>query len=210
MNVDEHDGPRTAAVLLGSAVIGLAAVGATFWIFTGVVGAPAAAGSAQAVMGTPGATGTTIPAVPTTSATTWVIPSPTASSFTRLPVSVAPPELPTMTTPVAGETGDPGLAGPVAPTPSVTPTAVQPPPTTAASPGISDVSMSCQQKGDRVVGELSFRTTTTVPVVLIAGGQAAHQAFAGPGSISIKTSGKRGSFCLATVGRERFGPMPAS
>ncbi|WP_295702143.1 hypothetical protein [Lapillicoccus sp.] len=204
MNLDEHDGRRTAAALLGSAVIGLAALGAIFWLFTAGFNAPAA-GPGQAAVA-PGVTDTTIPDVPTTSTTSVVVPSPTGVPFTPATVSVAPPELPTMTATAPGPSADPTPAAPV-PTPG--PPVVQPPSATSP-PGISEVSMSCRKNGDRVQGGLSFRTTTAVSVMLIAGGKVEQQAAVGPGVVSVTATGKRGSYCMAMIGTQRVGPVTAS
>ncbi len=198
-------------VLLSAAVIGIAAVGATYWVFNGLVSSPAV-GASQALLVTPGSTDTTIPDVPTTSVTTIVVPSPTGIPFTPSPVSVAPPELPTMTAPVASETTDPSASGPSTPTPPTAPTTSPPtvPAPSTTTPAISGVSMFCRKNGDRVEGGLTFRTTTTVPVSLFAGGKVEQRPAAGPGVVSVTAAGKRGSFCMATVGSQRFGPMSAS
>ena len=199
INGDEHDGRRTAAALLGAAVIGIAAVGAAYWQFSGMASSPTIAAS-QSVVATPNSTDTTIPDVPTTSATTMVVPSPTLVPFTPSPVNVAPAELPTMTAP-AGASGDPTAA------PTSPPSALGPP---ATVPTISEVSMFCHKNGDRVEGGLSFRTTTAVSVSLVAGGKVEQQSGVGPGVVSVTAAGKRGSYCMATVGSQRFGPMSAT
>ena len=177
VNVDEHDGRRTAVALVGSAVIGLAAVGATFWVLTGAMSSSAVRAS-QAIMATSASIDAATPDVQTTSTTSIVVPSPTVVPFTS-----APP---------------PGV-----------PTTAQPPPATSP-PAISEVSMSCRKNGNQVEGGLTFRTTTAVSVSLMAGGKVEQQHAAGPGVVSITAAGKRGSFCMATVGSQRFGPMPAS
>ena len=205
MNVDEHDGRRTAVALVGSAVIGLAAVGATFWVLTGAMSSSAVRAS-QAIMATSASIDAATPDVQTTSTTSIVVPSPTVVPFTSASVNVAPPELPTMTAPGAGAAADPEPAA--APPPGV-PTTAQPPPATSP-PAISEVSMSCRKNGNQVEGGLTFRTTTAVSVSLMAGGKVEQQHAAGPGVVSITAAGKRGSFCMATVGSQRFGPMPAS
>lgn len=205
MNVDDRDGRRTVAALLGSTVAGLAAVGATLWVFNGVSVSPAV-GAPQSIS-MPVSAETAIPDLPTTSTTTFVPPSPSATPFTAAPLSVhvAPAELPTMTAPVPGQVADPDPGASAGPTRPVTP----PPPTSAPSAVVSALSLSCRRSGNRIVAGLSFRSTAAVPVSLMAGGEA-RQESAGPGAVTMSVAGKRGSFCLATVGTQRIGPMNAS
>ena len=88
--------------------------------------------------------------------------------------------------------------------PSPPPAPPQPP-----APSISNVNLQCS-KGDgrRVTAKLTFTTTTKIDVVLSAGGQIDHKS-AGPGNVSMSTSGRGPEICFAKIGDQTIGPIPA-
>lgn len=204
MNVEnDHEGVRTALALACAAVVGLGAVVATFWVFNGTF-STASAGGLQSIA-TPLSTTATIDDLPqATSTTTFVPPSPTTGFVPSVSLSIAPAELPTVTLPVPGQTADPHpQAAPVS-IPRGSPSSRPP------APSVSDISLSCHKNGDRVMAGLTFRTTAVVSVWLSGGGNVSRQTTAGPGLVSITASGKRAPTCMAVVGTQQIGPMPAS
>ena len=189
---DSQEARRNTTIAISVAVAAVTMVALLYWLFSSLTGpalavAPAAVTSTATPPGTP---------VPTQSETATPPPPPTIASWTPTTTfSLPPPEQPTMTAPVEGQTAD---------QPSAPPTPAQPP---AAS--ISNVNLQCA-KGDgrRVTAKLTFTTTTKIDVVLSAGGQIDHKS-AGPGNVSMTTSGRGAEICFAKIGDQTVGPIPA-
>jgi len=76
-------------------------------------------------------------------------------------------------------------------------------------PVVTDVVLSCRRAGDQTRAGLTFRTSAPVLVSLFGGGKRVA-ATKGPGPVAIQVSGSRTGFCLATVGTNGYGPIPAS
>jgi hypothetical protein len=193
-----HDGEmdetrRNAAIAIAVAVAAVTMVGLLFWIFSSLTG-PALAVGPTAKTGTPPPTsGAAAPAAAQTTDT----PPPTISSWTPTTTfSLPPPEQPTVTDPVPGQTAD---------QPQTTTPAPAPP-----APSVTNVNLQCS-KADRrgVTAKLTFTTTTKVDVVLAAGSQVEHKS-AGPGNVSLSASGRAPDICFAKVGDQTVGPVPAS
>ena len=189
---DSQEARRNTTIAISVAVAAVTMVALLYWLFSSLTG-PALAVAPAAVTSTATPTGTP---VPTQSETATLPPPPTIASWTPTTTfSLPPPEQPTMTAPVEGQTAD---------QPSAPPTPAQPP---AAS--ISNVNLQCA-KGDgrRVTAKLTFTTTTKIDVVLSAGGQIDHKS-AGPGNVSMTTSGRGAEICFAKIGDQTVGPIPA-
>ncbi|MEP6651401.1 MAG: hypothetical protein ABJA74_16040 [Lapillicoccus sp.] len=192
---DANETRRNATIAIAVAVAAVTMVGLLFWIFNSLTG-PALAVSPTATTTSATTSATAAPAPSETPAT----PPPTIASWTPTTTfSLPPPEEPTMTAPVAGQTAD-------QPSQQATSQAPAPPP----GPSVSNVNLACS-KGDgrRVTARLSFTTTTKVDVVLSAGGQVDHKS-AGPGNVSMTTTGRGPQICFAKIGDQTFGPIPAS
>jgi hypothetical protein len=189
---DSQEARRNTTIAISVAVAAVTMVALLYWLFSSLTG-PALAVAPAAVTST--ATPTGAP-VPTQSETATPPPPPTIASWTPTTTfSLPPPEQPTMTAPVETQAAD---------QPSAPPTPAQPP---AAS--ISNVNLQCA-KGDgrRVTAKLTFTTTTKIDVVLSAGGQIDHKS-AGPGNVSMTTSGRGAEICFAKIGDQTVGPIPA-
>ena len=189
---DSQEARRNTTIAISVAVAAVTMVALLYWLFSSLTG-PALAVAPAAVTSTATPTGTP---VPTQSQTATPPPPPTIASWTPTTTfSLPPPEQPTMTAPVETQAAD---------QPSAPPTPAQPP---AAS--ISNVNLQCA-KGDsrRVTAKLTFTTTTKIDVVLSAGGQIDHKS-AGPGNVSMTTSGRGAEICFAKIGDQTVGPIPA-
>jgi hypothetical protein len=189
---DSQEARRNTTIAISVAVAAVTMVALLYWLFSSLTG-PALAVAPAAVTSTATPTGTP---VPTQSETATPPPPPTIASWTPTTTfSLPPPEQPTMTAPVETQAAD---------QPSAPPTPAQPP---AAS--ISNVNLQCA-KGDgrRVTAKLTFTTTTKIDVVLSAGGQIDHKS-AGPGNVSMTTSGRGAEICFAKIGDQTVGPIPA-
>lgn len=189
---DSQEARRNTTIAISVAVAAVTMVALLYWLFSSLTG-PALAVAPAAVTSTATPTGTPVPAQ---SETATSPPPPTIASWTPTTTfSLPPPEQPTMTAPVETQAAD---------QPSAPPTPAQPP---AAS--ISNVNLQCA-KGDgrRVTAKLTFTTTTKIDVVLSAGGQIDHKS-AGPGNVSMTTSGRGAEICFAKIGDQTVGPIPA-
>ena len=189
---DSQEARRNTTIAISVAVAAVTMVALLYWLFSSLTG-PALAVAPAAVTSTATSTGTP---VPTQSETATPPPPPTIASWTPTTTfSLPPPEQPTMTAPVETQAAD---------QPSAPPTPAQPP---AAS--ISNVNLQCA-KGDsrRVTAKLTFTTTTKIDVILSAGGQIDHKS-AGPGNVSMTTSGRGAEICFAKIGDQTVGPIPA-
>ena len=190
---DSQEARRNTTIAISVAVAAVTMVALLYWLFSSLTG-PALAVAPTAITSTATPTGTP---VPTQSQTATPPPPPTIASWTPTTTfSLPPPEQPTMTAPVETQAAD---------QPSAPPTPAQPP---AAS--ISTVNLQCA-KGDgrRVTAKLTFTTTTKIDVVLSAGGQIDHKS-AGPGNVSMTTSGRGAEICFAKIADQTVGPIPAS
>ena len=188
---DSQEARRNTTIAISVAVAAVTMVALLYWLFSSLTG-PALAVAPAAVTSTATPTGTPVP----TQSQTATPPPPTIASWTPTTTfSLPPPEQPTMTAPVETQAAD---------QPSAPPTPAQPP---AAS--ISNVNLQCA-KGDgrRVTAKLTFTTTTKIDVVLSAGGQIDHKS-AGPGNVSMTTSGRGAEICFAKIGDQTVGPIPA-
>jgi len=222
-------------VLIAVGGAAVAALLAMLWLFNSATGSPLKSVVAVATPTTTAAlSGETITASATTTVVpptpTWVGPTATAT--------IAPPELPTMTAPVPGQTADPDpnappppvapAPPPVAPAPppvapAPPPVAPAPPPVAPApppvagptppqqppAPSVSNVSLGCKRNGKNVTARLAFTTTTKVEVTLTAGGDVGHTS-AGPGTVALSASGRGDPVCSAMIGTQAVGPVAAS
>ena len=189
---DSQEARRNTTIAISVAVAAVTMVALLYWLFSSLTG-PALAVAPTAITSTATPTGTPVPAQ---SETATSPPPPTIASWTPTTTfSLPPPEQPTMTAPVETQAADQS---------SAPPTPAQPP---AAS--ISNVNLQCA-KGDgrRVTAKLTFTTTTKIDVVLSAGGQIDHKS-AGPGNVSMTTSGRGAEICFAKIGDQTVGPIPA-
>jgi hypothetical protein len=191
---DAKETRRNRTIAIGVSVAAVVVVALLFWLFKSLSGpalavAPAATSTTSS---TPAASGQ-----PTPSETTTAVP-PTIGTWTPTTTfSLPPPEQPTET-----------AAAQTAPQPAPT-TQAAPPPPPPPGPSVSNVNLQCS-KGDgrRVTGKLTFKTTTKVDVILSAGGQTDRKS-AGPGDVSMTTSGRGPEICFARVGDQTVGPIPA-
>lgn len=188
---DSQESRRNTAIAISVAVAAVTMVALLYWLFSSLSG-PALAVAPAAITTTATTSGTPAPAA---SDTTTSAPPTIASWTPTTTFSLPPPEQPTMTAPVQTQTPD---------QPSPPPAPPQPP-----APSISNVNLQCS-KGDgrRVTAKLTFTTTTKIDVVLSAGGQIDHKS-AGPGNVSMSTSGRGPEICFAKVGDQTVGPIPA-
>jgi len=188
---DSQEARRNTTIAISVAVAAVTMVALLYWLFSSLTG-PALAVAPTAITTTATPSGTPVPAASDTATSA----PPTIASWTPTTTfSLPPPEQPTMTAPVETQAAD---------QPSAPPTPAQPP---AAS--ISNVNLQCA-KGDgrRVTAKLTFTTTTKIDVVLSAGGQIDHKS-AGPGNVSMTTSGRGAEICFAKIGDQTVGPIPA-
>lgn len=188
---DSQEARRNTTIAIGVAVAAVTMVALLYWLFSSLTG-PALAVAPAAITTTATPSGTPVAAESATAAS----PPPTIASWTPTTTfSLPPPEQPTMTAPVEAKTAD----QPIAP----------PPPAQPPGPSISNVNLECA-KGDgrRVTAKLTFTTTTKIDVVLSAGGQIDHKS-AGPGNVSMSTSGRGPEICFAKIGDQTVGPVPA-
>ncbi|GAA1878209.1 hypothetical protein [Lapillicoccus jejuensis] len=203
-----REGPRTVAVLAVAALLGLLAVGGVFWLVTSGLGGSTTGGGAAAAapaVSTSGSSTTTTPDEgPTTITSTLTSTSRTTTPSPTL--DLPPPELPTYT--LAPTATVP--AGTTAPAPNRSTPAPKPPPTTApAQPRVTNAQLSCKRTRNAVKGTLSFTTTAPVQAYLVGGGKVAS-GVRGPGSVTMTVNGGDGAgYCLATVGGQTLGPVPA-
>ena len=188
---DSQESRRNTAIAISVAVAAVTMVALLYWLFSSLSG-PALAVAPAAITTTATTSGTPAPAA---SDTTTSAPPTIASWTPTTTFSLPPPEQPTMTAPVQTQTPD---------QPSPPPAPPQPP-----APSISNVNLQCS-KGDgrRVTAKLTFTTTTKIDVVLSAGGQIDHKS-AGPGNVSMSTSGRGPEICFAKIGDQTIGPIPA-
>jgi hypothetical protein len=193
-DADAEETRRNRTIAIGVSVAGVVVVGLLFWLFNSLSG-PALAVAPTAI--TTSVTTTTAGA-PAPSETTTVVPPSIASWTPTTTFSLPPPEQPTET--AAAETAQ---------QPAPTTQAAPPPPPPPAGPSISNVNLTCS-KGDgrRTTGKLTFTTTTKVEVLLSAGGQTDRKS-AGPGDVSMTTTGRGPEICFARVGDQTVGPIPA-
>ena len=117
--------------------------------------------------------------------------------------SLPPPEQPTMTLPVEGQTAD-------QPSAPATTQAAPPPAPAPAGPTISNVDLKCSKsEGKRVTARLIFDVNAKVDITLSAGGQVDRKS-GGPGNVSLSTTGRGPEICFAKIGDQTFGPIQAS
>ncbi|MFI5074778.1 MAG: hypothetical protein ACHP7G_07170 [Actinomycetales bacterium] len=198
---DVHETRRNIALAIGVAVAAVTMVGLLYWLFSNMSG-PALAVSPTAATTSTTTSGTAAPAPSQTSETA----PPTIASWTPTTTfSLPPPEQPTMTLPVEGQTADQPSA------PATTQAAPPPPPPPApAGPTVSNVNLQCSKNdGKRVTAKLSFATSAKVDVVLSAGGQVDRKS-AGPGNVSLSSAGRGPEICFAKIGDQTVGPVQAS
>jgi hypothetical protein len=190
-DADDEERRRNRTIAIGVSVAAVTMVGLLFWLFNSLTG-PALAVVPTTVTTSASTSATEVPSGSETSTAPPTIASWTPTTTFSLP----PPEQPTETAP-AGETAN---------QPSPTQNAAPPPP----GPGISNVNLTCT-KGDgrRVTGRLTFTTTTKVDVILSAGCQIDRKS-AGPGNVSMTTTGRGAEICFARIGDQTVGPIPAS
>jgi hypothetical protein len=179
-------------------------VGLLYWLFSSMNG-PGLAIAPTALTTTATTSGATAPeAAPTTEAAA----PPTIATWTPTTTfSLPPPEAPTMTVPA-----DTPSAAPPPPAPAPAPTqAPAPPPPPPPGPSVSNVNLSCSKDGGRrgVTARLTFTTTTKIDVILSAGGQLDRKS-AGPGNVSMTSSGRGADICFARIGDQTVGPIQAS
>jgi hypothetical protein len=194
---DAQETRRNRMIAIGVSVAAVAMVALLFWIFNSLSG-PALAVAPAAVTTS---TGTAPTGAATPSDTASQAPPTIASWTPTTTFSLPPPEEPTMTAPVEGQTVEQPSAPPAPPAPA------PPPP---AKPGISNVNLTCS-KGDgrRITAKLTFTTTAKVDVILSAGGQIDRKS-EGPGNVSMTTSGRGAEICFARIGDQTVGPIPAT
>jgi hypothetical protein len=200
---DVHESRRNTTLAIGVAVAAVAMVGLLYWLFSNMSG-PALAVSPAAATTSTTTSGTAAPAPSQTSETA----PPTIASWTPTTTfSLPPPEQPTMTLPVEGQTADQPSA------PATTQAAPPPPPPPApapAGPVISNVNLKCSKsEGKRVTARLIFDVNAKVDITLSAGGQVDRKS-GGPGNVSLSTTGRGPEICFAKIGDQTFGPIQAS
>ena len=198
---DVHETRRNIALAIGVAVAAVTMVGLLYWLFSNMSGPALAVSPTAATTSTTSAT-----AAPAPSQTTEAPPPPTIASWTPTTTfSLPPPEQPTMTSPVAGQTADQPSA------PATTQAAPPPPPAPApAGPTISNVDLKCSKsEGKRVTARLIFDVNAKVDITLSAGGQVDRKS-GGPGNVSLSTTGRGPEICFAKIGDQTFGPIQAS
>jgi hypothetical protein len=201
---DAHETRRNTAIAIAVAVAAVSMVGLLYWLFSSMNG-PGLAIAPTALTTTATTSGATAPeAAPTTEAAA----PPTIATWTPTTTfSLPPPEAPTMTVPA----DTPSAAQPP-PAPAPTPTqAPAPPPPPPPGPSVSNVNLSCSKDGGRrgVTARLTFTTTTKIDVILSAGGQLDRKS-AGPGNVSMTSSGRGADICFARIGDQTVGPIQAS
>ncbi len=200
---DVHESRRNTTLAIGVAVAAVAMVGLLYWLFSNMSG-PALAVSPAAATTSTTTSGTAAPAPSQTSETA----PPTIASWTPTTTfSLPPPEQPTMTLPVEGQTAD----QPSAPaTTQAAPPPPPPPPPAPAGPVISNVDLKCSKSdGKRVTARLIFDVNAKVDITLSAGGQVDRKS-GGPGNVSLSTTGRGPEICFAKIGDQTFGPIQAS
>jgi len=231
MNLEfEREGRRNAVVLAAVGGVAIAALLAMLWLFNSAPATPlkaAVAGTTPTTTSVP--SGETITSPPATTVVPpkaqWVGPTST--------VSIPPPELPTMTAAVPGQTADPDpnapppvvptqppvvpTKPPVVPTPppvvstrpsaTATPPPTPPPPSPAAS--VSNISLTCNRNGKNIIAKLSFTSTTKVDVTMSAG-DGVGRTSAGPGTVALSATGQGAPVCSGKAGDQAVGPVAAS
>ena len=188
---DAEEARRNRTIAIGVSVASVVLVALLFWLFNSLSG-PALAVAPAAITTT---STTAAPGQPAPSETATVVP-PTIPSWTPTTTfSLPPPEQPTET-----------AAAQAAPPPPPTTQAAPPP----QGPIITKINLECS-KGDgrRTTAKLTFTTNTKVDVTLSGGGQIDRKS-AGPGDVSMSTSGRGPEICFARVSDQTIGPIPAS
>jgi hypothetical protein len=171
-----------------------------YWLFSSMTGPALAVSPAAAT--TSATTSGTAAAAP--SQTTDAAPPTIASWTPTTTFSLPPPEQPTMTLPVEGQTA----GQPSAPATTQAPAPAPPPP--PAGPTISNVDLKCSKGGGKqVTARLIFDVSAKVDVTLSAGGQVDRKS-AGPGNVSMTTTGRGPEICFAKIADKTFGPIQAS
>ncbi len=197
---DAHETRRNAAIAIAVAVAAVSMVGLLYWLFNSMKG-PTLAVAPTALTTSATTSGTTAPeATPTTE----TVAPPTIATWTPTTTfSLPPPEAPTMTVPAEA----PAPAPPPAPVPTQAPA----PPPPQPGPSVSNVNLSCSKDGGRrgVTARLTFTTSTKIDVILSAGGQLDRKS-AGPGNVSMSSSGRGADICFARIGDQTVGPVQAS
>ena len=200
--LDVHEGRRNAVIVLAVLIVGVGMVVAMFWVMRSM---PAPALTAAVVV-PQSTTSTTLPttATPVPETTTFV--PPTASWTAPTTPDLPPPEQPTVTDPVPGQSPDPDPNSPAPVTLPPTQVTTQP----AAGPSVTNVNLTCNKNdGGKITAKVSFTTTTKINVTISAGGQVDRKQV-GPGDQTVSTSGRGAGFCAAVVGGQAVGPIPAS
>ena len=197
---DAHESRRNTTLAIGVAVAAVTMVALLYWLFSSMTG-PALAVSPAAATTSATTSGT---AEPAPSQTTEAAPPTIASWTPTTTFSLPPPEQPTMTSPVAGQTADQPSA------PATTQAPPPPPPPPAAGPNISNVDLKCSKsEGKRVTARLIFDVSAKVDITLSAGGQVDRKS-GGPGNVSMTTTGRGPEICFARLGDQTVGPVQAS
>ncbi len=195
---DVHESRRNTTLAIGVAVAAVTMVALLYWLFSSMTG-PALAVSPAAATTSATTSGT---AAPAPSQTTDAAPPTIASWTPTTTFSLPPPEQPTMTLPVEGQTSDQPSA------PATTRAPAPPPP--PAGPTISNVDLKCSKSGGKqVTARLIFDVSAKVDVTLSAGGQVDRKS-AGPGNVSMTTTGRGPEICFAKIADKTFGPIQAS
>lgn len=193
---DVHESRRNTTLAIGVAVTAVTMVALLYWLFSSMTG-PALAVSPAAATTSTTTSGTAAPA-PTQ--TTEAAPPTIASWTPTTTFSLPPPEQPTMTLPVEGQTPE---------QPSTPPTTQAPPPP-PVGPTISNVDLKCSKSdGKRVTARLIFDVSAKVDITLSAGGQVDRKS-GGPGNVSLTTTGRGPEICFAKIADKTFGPIQAS
>jgi hypothetical protein len=197
---DAHESRRNTALAIGVAVAAVTMVALLYWLFNSMSG-PALAVSPAAATTSATTSGT---AAPAPSETTQAAPPTIASWTPSTTFSLPPPEQPTVTSPVEGQTADQPSA------PATTQAPPPPAPSTPAGTVVSNVSLTCSKsEGKKVTARLIFDVNAKVDITLSAGGQIDRKS-GGPGNVSLSTTGRGPEICFARIGDKTFGPIPAS
>jgi len=238
MNLElEHEGRRNAVVLAAVGGVAIAALLAMLWLFNSAPATPlkaAVAGTTPTTTSVP--SGETITSPPATTVVPpkaqWVGPTST--------VSIPPPELPTMTAAVPGQTADPdpNAPPPVVPTqppvvptqppvvptqPPVVPTqppvvstrpsatATPPPTPPPPSPAASVSNISLTcNRNGKNIIAKLSFTSTTKVDVTMSAGDGVGRTSAGPGTVALSATGQGAPVCSGKAGDQAVGPVAAS
>jgi len=238
MNLEfEREGRRNAVVLAAVGGVAIAALLAMLWLFNSAPATPlkaAVAGTTPTTTSVP--SGETITSPPATTVVPpkaqWVGPTST--------VSIPPPELPTMTAAVPGQTADPdpNAPPPVVPTqppvvptqppvvptqppvvptqPPVVPTrpsatATPPPTPPPPSPAASVSNISLTcNRNGKNIIAKLSFTSTTKVDVTMSAGDGVGRTSAGPGTVALSATGQGAPVCSGKAGDQAVGPVAAS